>query len=577
MYFKFLSLHKPFLFLFLLPVYSVGVCQVFPEKHYPQGYFIYPVKAKIALVANFGELRPNHFHMGLDCRTDQTENHVVFAAADGYIAHVKIEPLGFGRAIYIAHPNGLSTLYAHLNDFYPALEKYIKEQQYKLKSWKLNIDIPPGLFQVQKGDLIAYSGTTGGSQGPHVHFEIRDTKTDKVLNPLLFGFPLPDNVPPVISRLALYDRTLSTYEQVPKLFPVRALHGEFALQPADLIVTSEKISFAISASDKRNGSASANGIFQSILYMDDMPVNAFELDSISYDETRDENAHIDYKLKESGGPFVEHLSRLPGYPSGVYKDIAGNGVIMLPDENTHRMKVEVKDAAGNRSILRFNLRRKLLTTPVLKNTDMYNIFHPGFINIFEKNDIVVIVGEKALYDSFPLQYVKQPSINLESVSEQHLVEGGSVPLRIPFTIKLKVSKFVALEELPLIIMQREWKGKREVIKPQIEGDWFVAHFKEFGNFQLLLDKVPPLISVNFTDQANLAQASKIIVNITDNNKSIKNFVGELNGNWLRFSNDKGRSFIYKFDEMCRQGKNELRIHVEDEAGNTTEKVFHFTR
>ena len=214
---------------------------------------------------------------------------------------------------------------------------------------------------------------------------------------------------------------------------------------------------------------------------------------------------------------------------------------------------------------------------MIKRADNNNIFHPGYMNIFEKNDIMVIVGEKALYDSFPFQYAKVASRSPESVSDQHFVQGGSIPLRIPFTIKMKLSKFVALEDIPHIVMQREWKNKKEVIKPQIEGDWFVAHFREFGNFQLIMDKAAPSINVNFSEQANLSQVSKIVVNISDNNKAIKNFNAELNGNWLRFSNDKGRSFIYIFDEMCRRGENELRVHVEDESGNATEKLFHFTK
>ena len=197
------------LFIFIFYYYS-ATAQFFPAKNYPQHYFQWPVDAKIAIVANFGELRPNHYHMGLDCRTDQKENRPVLAAASGYIAKVKIEPFGFGRCIYINHSNGLTTLYAHLNNFAPALEKYITTQQYKLKKWNVFLDIPADLFKVNKGDFIAYSGNTGGSQGPHTHFEIRDTKTDKVLNPLLFGMPITDNIAPDVLRLAVYDRSRST-------------------------------------------------------------------------------------------------------------------------------------------------------------------------------------------------------------------------------------------------------------------------------------------------------------------------------------------------------------------------------
>ena len=183
---------------------------------YPQNYFRNPLNIPMELVANMGEIRSNHWHMGLDIRTQRRENLPVHAAADGYIARVLVEPGGFGQAIYINHPNGLTTLYAHLNSFFPALAQYVKQQQYARESWKVNLHLPPDLFPVKKGQLIALSGNTGGSQGPHVHFEIRDTQTEKCLNPLLFNFPVADAVAPSILRLALYDRNKSTYSQTPQ-------------------------------------------------------------------------------------------------------------------------------------------------------------------------------------------------------------------------------------------------------------------------------------------------------------------------------------------------------------------------
>ena len=191
------------------------------KNNYPQNYFRWPLNLKPEIVANFGELRPNHWHMGLDIRTDQKENQPVYAAAAGYIAKIRVERSGFGQCIWINHPNGLTTLYAHLNAFFPALEKYVTEQQYKQETWAIELDFPKEKFPVSKGQFIAYSGNTGGSQGPHLHFEIRDTKTEECLNPLLFGLPLQDNVPPTLLKLAMYDRSGSIYEEVTQIFSIK--------------------------------------------------------------------------------------------------------------------------------------------------------------------------------------------------------------------------------------------------------------------------------------------------------------------------------------------------------------------
>src|SRR5215217_7488067 len=216
---------------FLLSFFLLSFFLAGQSQEYPQNYFRNPLNIPMQLVANFGELRANHWHMGLDIRTQQKVNLPVYAAAEGYIARIKIEPGGFGRAIYINHPNGYTTLYAHLNNFFPALEQYVKAEQYKRESWEVELEIPRQLFPVSKGTFIAYSGSTGGSQGPHVHFEIRDTKTEECLNPLLFGMPIIDDVPPTISRLAIYDRTKSVYVQSPRFLPLKKASGVYTTAP----------------------------------------------------------------------------------------------------------------------------------------------------------------------------------------------------------------------------------------------------------------------------------------------------------------------------------------------------------
>ncbi len=550
--------------------------QVFPSKNYPRGYFTWPVVAAKGLAANFGELRPNHYHMGLDCRTDQVENRRVLAAADGYIAKVKIEPFGFGRCIYINHPNGLTTLYAHLNEFYPALEKYITEQQYKLESWRVFLDVPANLIPVQKGQFIALSGNTGGSQGPHLHFEIRDTKTDKVLNPLLFGFPVTDNIAPDVLRLAVYDRNISTYEQSPRFYPLRKINGKYVTVPAVLPFNTDKVSFAITAYDRYTGSTNKNGIYEAVIYDNDQPVCGFQLDNISYDETRYLNAHIDYRLRSNGGSYVQHLSRLPGYPTdGIYTDVSGDGIIDLSDELLHTITVNVKDAAGNTSIVNFGVKgikvaRSAYQSVVAQQSPKE--FYPAFVNVFENDQVGFYLAENQVYDSFRFRYNEIIPAKGNAIHQLH---NGLVPVHTMFPVRIKNTTTTNPGKM---VMHRSWGSKDDYAAAISDYPWFRSSFRAFGNFQLIEDTIPPVITpVGLREGMNASKLSRLAFIIKDNTEELLNFRAELDGKWLRFSNDKGRTFIYKFDEHCPPGLHELKISVEDLVGNRTEKVYHFTR
>jgi hypothetical protein len=552
-----------FILYILLSVSSDASAQYFKAKNYPANYFRWPVGATIGIAANFGELRPNHYHMGLDARTERRENMPILAAAAGYVAKVKIEPFGFGRCIYVNHPNGLTTLYAHLNAFNPALEQYIKEQQYKLKKWNIFIDIPESLFPVNKGDLLAYSGNTGGSQGPHLHFEIRDTRTDKVLNPLLFQMPITDKTPPDVLRLAMYDRCVSTYEQSPKMIPLKKVNGVYQPVSGNIIVNTDKVSFAITAYDRYTGSTNQNGIYSAVMLENGLPVSGFEMDSISYDETRYLNAHIDYRTKSRGGPYLQHLSNLPGHSNGIYKTNADKGVVSLSSE-PKEIKIEVSDANGNISTIAF----KIKAADTLKQpsaTGAHRMFHPGFINVFENENVRFYLPEKSLYDSFRFKYQELDG----ATGKIFKLHEPIVPVHTYFPVSLRGN--FSLADTAKVIMKRSFGSKEDYAKAIFNEGWYTASFREFGNYQLLVDKVPPVISTVSRS------ATRISFSITDDTEIIRNFSATLDGEWLRFSNDKGRTYIYTFDEHCPPGDHELKITAEDLAGNVSTKIFRFKR
>lgn len=586
------------------------VSQSFPPTAYPRDYFRDPLDIPISLAANFGELRPNHYHMGLDIRTQKRVNLPVFAAADGYIAHVKIEPAGFGQAIYICHPNGYTTVYAHLNKFFPALAAYVKEQQYKLESWQVFLDIPANLFPVRKGEFIAYSGSTGGSEGPHLHFEIRRTADDTNLNPLLFGLPVPDSTDPVLLRLAVYDRNRSVYEQAPRIFPVHKTpaKGSYTIEPGLIKVTTSRISFALSAFDTQSGSANPNGIYQAMLYEDELPVTGFRMDNISYDHTRDINAHIDYKTRETGGPFLQFLCRLPGYSSpSIYRSFrpddphagaagimqgqtggGADGVIDLGDGLPHAIRIEVKDSYDNTSELNCRVQYEPGKTAISDSVPEGKEFYPGMLDGVETDNCAFYIPEKGLYDATHIPYASLSNSSLPgAVSAVHSIGFPWIPLQTSLLIRIRPGRELADAVRDKVVLVH-WIGgiggvagagsKKDVERPEWKGGWASARFREFGDFQLVEDEEAPVIRpIGFRDGARLNKSSRIAFTVKDNLGIIRDCRAELDGRWLCFSNDKGLAYIYIFDEHCPPGKHVLKITAEDVAGNRSVREYRFTR
>jgi hypothetical protein len=443
-----------------------------------------------------------------------------------------------------------------------------------MESWSIFIEIPPTLFPVNKGTFIAYSGTTGGSQAPHLHFEIRKTKEDINLNPMLFAMPIADKVAPVIQRLGIYDRTHSVYEGSPRLIPVKRTGNKFTISPSTIVVSSPLIGFGISAYDAQSGSTNHNGIFESDLIIDGKPIIGFGMNEISYDRTRGINAHIDYKLKAGGGPYVQELFQLQGYQNSIYKLIDGDGTIDLSNGKTRQVSIAVYDAYGNKALLQFaisyNGNKTVTATPPGK------LFIPMMVDGCESPDCEFYLSENSLYDSVHIAYARISPDNV-SVSALHTIGSSRVPLGAPVTVRIKPTRTLSEMERARAIMQRSAGEDREVRKVEWNNGWAKANFGEFGNFQLLIDDEAPQIVSSFQEGANLSKSSRIIINVQDNNLQYKNFRAELDGHWLRFTNDKGKSFIYNFDEKCSSGGHDLKVSIEDEAGNKTERIFHFTR
>ena len=562
-----------FVFYIFVFNFSSSSAQVFPDQNYPTNYFRYPLDIPLKLNANFGEMRPNHFHMGLDLFTLRKENLPVLSPAEGWVSKIKIDPNGFGNAIYVSHPNGYTTLYAHMNSFLPQLKEAIEAAQYKKQSWKGEVLFEKNQFPVKKGQFIGYSGNTGASAGPHVHYEIRRTEDDACVNALLFH-KVYDVTPPDISKLAIYDRNKSTYEQFPRAVQLIRAVGTYSVAGGMVTVNSNKISFAIVATDRITGIPNSNGIFETVVYDNEEVISGFQIDGIDYLQTRYLNAHIDYRVKASGGSYWQHLTPLPGDRLPIYYK-KKDGCIYLEDTIAHAIKIIVKDANGNVSTVQFKLKRTAtVSLPVNVYKDSRYML-PNQINVFEQNDVQLVSSEKSFYDAF--RFVYNYKTSAVAYSNIHVMHTPTIPVHDSLMYRIKPNKPIPASVINRVLMIKTARGKTEVAKANFVKGWYEAKFRELGEFWLEVDEMPPTIAIaGVKDSSILVASTKIVCTVADNKKKIKTFRAELDGNWLLFTG-LGPVFRYTVDEHCPPGEHELKFIVEDEAGNTTERIFHITR
>ena len=331
---------------------------------YPQGYFASPVGGELMLAGSFAELRRNHFHAGIDIAPTRSGNEPLFASADGYIARIKIQENGYGQALYINHPNGYTTVYGHLEAFNAEIIAVLRKKQYETESFEQDIVLQPTDIVVRQGQEIGKMGNRGASRGQHVHFEIRETKTEIAVNPLLFGFNVPDNVPPRLEDMKVYLMDDKKDVIGKKSYSAkRKSVGLYKIEVDTVDVAAPNVGFAIQATDIQSGNSGENGIYTLELKVNDTVVYKYKADRVGFDETRYLNAHIDYLEQYTRQSFFHRTFRLPGNQLGMYAYLKNDGIIPLnmTDSLTKRITLTAADIAGNASTVSFVVRPKRQT------------------------------------------------------------------------------------------------------------------------------------------------------------------------------------------------------------------------
>ncbi|WP_029274071.1 M23 family metallopeptidase [Pedobacter borealis] len=540
--------------------------QIYSTNKYPITDFRQPLDiSPPALAGSFGEIRGNHFHSGIDFRTNQREGYPVYAVADGYISRLRVQNSGFGQALYINHPNGFTTVYGHLQRFAPKIATIVKNLEYEKKSFEIDEFPDATLIPVHKGEIIAWSGNRGSSGGPHLHFEIRDTKTEETINPQFFGIIIPDNIPPVIHGLYVYRLNGKTFnENTPKqAIGISGANGNYKTT-APISLTGE-VGFGIVVTDRHNGLSGTNGVYSIQLEVDGKKIYTSALERFAFEDSKAINSHIDYPTYLNTKRSIQKSFVEPGNPLKIYSGLVNSGRINFNDAASHQLRYIITDSKGNSSVLPFtvNAGSAPVTAPVIPTGIVYPY---NKVNEFNTDDIKVVFPLGTLYSDLNFTYKKLPKPTGNAWSALHQIHNKYTPLHIGFDISIKAYNLPENLRSKALIVNNNGTSQGGFFK----NGYVKATPKNFGSFYIAIDTLAPrIVPVNIAEGKNMAGLSKIFFRISDNLSGIKSFNGYIDGKWALMEFDaKTATLWHSFDERTTSGKHTLELIVMDMKENT---------
>lgn len=537
------------------------------------------------LVGNFGEIRPNHFHAGFDLRTNGVEGMPVYAIEDGYVSRIKISAKGYGKAIYINHPNGYTSVYGHLQGFINSIAEIVSDIQYSNETFEFDTIFNSDKIPVKKGQQIAFSGNTGSSGGPHLHFEIRNTKTEMPINPYFFGYKIPDSSAPKIIQLAVIpignDASVNGKQGIKKI-NVSGNNNVYHILNSDSIYANGEIGFGIKCYDKENGSANHNGVYSIELQLDGNRIYFHQLESFSFENSRFVNAHIVYEEKERHNEIIEKCFLSKNDKLGIYKDIINRGIVDFNDELTHHLKYIVKDFIGNSAEVTLKVRSdsKNITTKYI------NVLKPPHFDClkdvsFEEDEFKLSIPAESLYDD--IDFTKQIIHDSKSpYSPLIQLFPAETAFQKDFTLSIIAARLPDSLQNKACIVSISDKGKINYEGGEYVSGWVTARTKHFGKFKISIDNKPPVILLNSNSKnkssVDYSKAKTIKITAKDELSGIKKYRATIDGKWVLCEYEPKKDLLfYTFDEKVKSGEHTFKIEVTDDKNNTSRLSFKFNK
>ncbi len=531
---------------------------------YPQHYFHSPLTIPLRVISNFGGYRENHFHSGLDLSTGGNQGLSVLASAEGYVSRIKVQSGGYGKAIYITHPNGYITVYAHLNRFSSRIQKRVEEIQYQYKQFEIDYYFQKYELPVSLGEIIALSGNTGNTGGPHLHFEIREEKSEDIINPLLFGFPIHDYSKPIIKSLLIYqEMMLDGITMLNKIssFPLKSeVNGDYTLKPMIYLKEGENYFFGIIAEDKSEGAKFYSSVFKVELWKDNSLIFGSKLLRFGFNQTRSINSFLDYRAFKFQQEKIQISYIQPGNFLDIYDKRPAEKISGLKGDILH-FRYIVSDVSGNSAQLKFQINFK-------KDPNLPSIPSPNkdYIRIpfskpfhYRGSPIDIFFPKNSLFDDLNLNPIKIDSLKI-SIGNKKIAIKDSILLSWFFPKNGKFPHYYLVEN-------------NKVLETFSEHDSIKTWIKEFGEIQCKLDTMPPYCRLKgMKNGSNIHNNQILSVVMGDQESGLKTYNAFLDNKWRLFEYDAKEhiGFIHLNDNL-RVGKHTLTLILTDKVGNKKEE------
>lgn len=518
---------------------------------------IWPLDAPFVITGNYGELRPNHFHDGLDLSANGQMNLQVYAVEEGYVSRIKVSATGYGKSVYITHPNGRVTVYAHLNRFSLKIASEVLKEQRARKSFEVEIFPKPDALLVRRSEIIGLSGNTGGSTGPHLHFEIRDEQSETPLNPLLF-LKIKDVVPPTLQKIAFYDVSDTCNSKLLRTFGLRNGRGHLLAEADTLVLAQSLLGFAFSGFDTYLVNGNHNNIFNATLYLDGQQIYSHTLNGIDFSDNRYVN-----HFSETRGKLKFQKCFLPTlYPPNMYGACVNKGRIILNDLRSHLLELNVKDESGNERKLKCYIKTTKLNTWQPPATDSAAFVTCSRNVRLHLQGLSLFFPAKTLFFSVPLNISNTLEINdklLIVPAEINFHNAATLAFKAPEKFKSAANKLVL-------------KSGSQSYAPLFRNDSLIYNIKNLGSFYLLKDTIGPTIRTQLAEHQlhRIAKPASLSFVVDDKGCGLKSYSLYINNNWVIGEYDAKYDLItYYFDEESPTGNLEFRLEAEDHVGNSS--------